>query len=365
MQNSESSRLSPIKNSKPAGNSCKKSNHKLVLFMAILSYFMILLPLPGQSKSNTQILKLKTIIEVQNDIVTLGDIFENIEKYRSEPVFRSPNLGRQGTIRLERLIDAAERYGFTFDTPMDTNKITISRPARTIPASLIKSELKEKIAKTYDPKFNPTIKSGNHLEYRLEFVQTLEDKMVPVNYSGKIKLKSFKLNKLSGSFTATFIPLEDVSETYNISLTGKTTRVQHHPIINRTLNKGEKITANDIEMRAFIPGRIPKNSIRNTSSLIGMTTKRALSAGSFVKASDIEMPRLIKKNELVTLILETKGMSLKTQGKAMDDAGLNESIAIQNLQSKRIVHGKVTAPGFVMVQYMSPEKILKTAQLAK
>lgn len=365
MKNSSSSQLTHSAPHKSKNVASKKSNIKLVLFMAILSYFMILLPLPGQARSNTQILKLKTVIEVQNDIVTLGDIFENIERYRNEPIFKSPNIGRQGTIKLERLIDAAERYGFTFDTPLNTDKITISRPARTIPASQIRAEIKNKIASSYEPNYTGAINSNSKLEYSLEFVQTLTDVMVPVAYSGKIKLKTFKLNKLDGSFSATFIPLEDVSETYSISLTGRASRVQHHPVLNRTLNKGDKITSGDVEMRAFKPGRIPKNSINSKSALVGMTVKRALTAGAFVKANDIEMPKVIKKNELVTLILETKGMSLKTQGKAMDDAGLNEPIAVQNLQSKRIVHGKVTAPGVVMIQYMSPEKILKTAQLAK
>lgn len=336
---------------------------KILLLTAVLSYIALLLPTPGFAAKNgadqnltIEVLKLKTNVEVHKDVVTLGDIFENITRYKTEPVFKSPPLGRAGTVRIERLIEAAETYNFTFETPTKLRKITISRPARTIKADAIKTQLIRKLSK-----HNPLRNGG---EYQLTFKNMPDGIVLPLSYSGKLKLEKFSYNKLQNSFKAHFLPLEARGRRYQKIITGSAIEVVKRPVINREVRRGDTISASDIEIRTFRPNRIPKNSLRNSTEIIGMTAAQNLRIGSFIKTADIDKPVLIKKNQLVTLILERPGMSLKTQGKAMDNAGLNETISVMNIHSKRIVHGIAQAPGVVKIQpFVIKTKLQKTAQL--
>ncbi len=336
---------------------------KTLLFTTLLTYIVLMLPTPGYAAQSAtdqnltvEVLKLKTNVEVHKDVVTLGDIFENITRYKSEPVFKSPPLGRAGTVRIERLIEAAETYNFTFETPTKLRKITISRPARTIKAETIKKLLIEKLSK-----HNPLRNGG---KYQLAFKNMPDGIILPLSYSGKLKLKKFSYDKLQNSFRAHFLPIEARGREYQKIITGSAVEVVKRPVIKREIRRGDKISASDIEIRTFRPNRIPKNSLRNSTEIIGMTAAQNLRIGSFIKSADINTPVLIKKNQLVTLILERPGMSLKTQGKAMEDAGLNETISVMNIHSKRIVHGIALASGVVKIQHFENKiKLQKTAQL--
>ena len=342
-------------------NSIKISKTTALALTTLLSYIIFSLP---TSAFSAEVLKLKTNIEVQKDIVTLGDIFENISRYRSEPVFKSPALGRQGTVRIERLIEAAERYDFTFDTPLNLEKIKISRPAREIKAEQIRTMILKKIEKEIDFTKSNTLNQFKETETKLTFNSPLTALMVPLSYSGEVKLRSFTYNRFRNTFKVVIEPVEAENKTLRKIISGKAQTVVLHPVLKRGVKKGEIISKSDIETVEFSPRRVPRNAVQNKKQLIGMIASKTLRAGSFVRSSDIEKRNLIKKDQLVTLVLEKPGLSLKTQGKAVTSAGLNETISIMNIQSKRVINGIVKAPGLVMVQSISHEiKPLTTAQL--
>lgn len=342
-------------------NSVKISKATALALTTVLSYIIFSLP---TTAFGADILKLKTNIEVQKDIVTLGDIFENMTRYRSEAIFKSPALGRQGTVSIDRLIEAAERYDFTFDTPLNLKKIKISRPAREIKASLIKSMILEKIQKENEFTKSTDINHFKETKTKLTFNTPLKAIMVPLNFSGELKFKKFTYNKLRGTFQAIIQPKEANRQTFLENINGKTQTVVIHAVVKRGIKKGETIDASDIELAEFSPRRVPRNAIQTKKQLIGMVASKRLRAGSIIRSSDIETRKVIKKDQLVTLILQKPGMSLKTQGKAVTSGSLNETITVMNIQSKRIIHGIIKGPGLVMVHSNDYQiKPLKTAQL--
>lgn len=342
-------------------NSIKVSKSMALVLTTVLSYIVFSIP---NNAFSAEILKLKTNIEVQKDVVTLGDIFENMSRYRSEAIFKSPALGRQGTVRIERLIEAAERYDFTFDTPLDLKKIKISRPARKIKAETIKAMILEKIQKENEYTKSTNLNHFKETKTKLTFNPPLKAIMVPLDFSGELKFKNFTYNKFRGTFQAVIQPREANKRNFLEKLNGKTQTVVVHAVIKRGIKKGETIHASDVELAEFSPRRVPRNAIQTKKQLIGMIASKRLRAGSIIRSTDIEIRKIIKKDQLVTLVLQKPGLSLKTQGKAVTSASLNETITVMNIQSKRVIHGVVKGPGLVMVQTNNYQiKPLKTAQL--
>lgn len=344
-------KLSPLKVSKTTA----------LILTSLLSYIVLSLPTHAIS---AEVLKLKTTIEVKKDIVTLGDIFDNMSRYQNEAIFKSPSLGRQGTVRIERLIDAAERYDFTFETPLNLKKITVSRPARQIKPETIKTFIISKIQQEHTrSRFNNTSQLKN-ITTKLNLRSPLNTMMVPLGFSGELKFQKFRYNQIRQTFDVTIQPTEANGQNFSKRLTGSIKTIAHHPVLKRSLKKGETIDSSDIEFLEFSPNRIPNNAIQSKHQLIGKVASKSISAGSFIRSTDIEKRKAVIKDQLVTLVLEKPGLSLKTQGKALTSASLNETNSVMNIQSKRIIHGVVKAPGLVMVQTNSYEKkSLKTAQL--
>lgn len=328
---------------------------KVIIHAIILLSVGLTMPITAHS---TEVLKLRPSIEVIGEVVTLSDIFENVSSHRSTPIFKSPALGREGTVRLEQLIDAAGRHGFTFDTPLNLKTITVSRPARTIP--------KEQISKLIEKQIASQVQIQKDSQFKLTFSAPLKNMKIPLAYSGELKVTKFKYDHNRKYFSATFTPTEDRDNRYSKTISGRSLTAYRRPVLIRAIKRGDRISAGDIEIKLFPLIRIPKTAISSTNEIIGMTATKTLRNGNFIKASDIETPKLVKKDQLVTLIFEFEGLTLKTQGKAMEDGGLNTSISVLNVQSKRVVHGTIISHGVVVMRSNSPTKLLqKTAQLTK
>ena len=331
----------------------KQQTARAALGLAMLCY-------SASTAGAIEILQLKQHVEVATDIVTLADIFPNARQYRRTALFKSPALGREGQVSIKHLIDAAERFGFTFETPVNLKSITVSRPARTIAVQDFNQKLEREIEKYITKSDDQT------LTFKTD--TPMKEQHVPLHFSGRIMLKSLHYDKSSKSFRAVFAPLEtearpELAHQYTRRINGQLEIAYLRPVLSKPIKRGETINAHDLEMRAFGQYRIPKNSLRAKADIIGKTATTNLRQGAFIASRDVETTKIITKNQLVTLIFNKAGLSLKTQGKAMADGGMNDSISVMNIHSKRIVHGTVKSPGVVVIETPSPVELKKTAQL--
>lgn len=333
-------------------------NYSKTLLKAML--FTTLLGLAASPAMALEVLKLKERIKVVGDVVTLADIFPGARYHRATPLFKSPALGREGKVAIHHLIDAADRLGFTFEAPTGLKAITVTRPARTIKAArfeeLIKKELQARTRLNKNDSLKLTLKAK------------LTDQMIPLNFNGSVKLLKFSYNKSTKSFIADFAPAANsaragADENFTRRITGKAIIAYQRPVLARSIKRGETISQADIMMKSFGQYRIPKTALSRKADIIGKTATTNLKQGAFLNPANLEATKIIAKNQVVTLIFNKKGLSLKTQGKAMADAGINESVAVMNIHSKRVVHGQVKAAGVVIIEHGATEKPEKLAQL--
>jgi flagella basal body P-ring formation protein FlgA len=58
---------------------------------------------------------------------------------------------------------------------------------------------------------------------------------------------------------------------------------------------------------------------------------------------------VIKSGDLVSVTYDADGVSLEMQGKAMGAAAVGDTLAVQNLVSKKVIQTVVTGPGQAVV----------------
>ena len=86
------------------------------------------------------------------------------------------------------------------------------------------------------------------------------------------------------------------------------------------------------------------------SALLGREVRRTVYAGQSIRPQDTQSPRLVKRNQIVTLKYMRGGLEISLTGRAMGEAGLDETVPVLNLQSRQIVEGTVQAGGWIWVK---------------
>ncbi|KQW70486.1 flagellar basal body ring protein [Phenylobacterium sp. Root77] len=115
----------------------------------------------------------------------------------------------------------------------------------------------------------------------------------------------------------------------------------------RSLSAGEIVQPQDLVWgkAAAAPSDAPSDS----DAIIGLAAKRPLRAGAAVSARDVSAPQVIKAGELITVTYEDGGISLVLQGKAMSAASLGDTLAVQNVTSKKVIQAVASGPGQAVV----------------
>jgi len=66
--------------------------------------------------------------------------------------------------------------------------------------------------------------------------------------------------------------------------------------------------------------------------------------------ADLMLPQIIAKNEVVLMVVEGPGISLTTQGRALEAASRGGRLSVMNLSSRNIVEAEAIGPGRVQVR---------------
>ena len=86
------------------------------------------------------------------------------------------------------------------------------------------------------------------------------------------------------------------------------------------------------------------------SPVIGREVRRTVYAGQEVRLDNTQAPRLVSRNQLVTVKYISGGLEITTTGRAMGEAAANESVTVLNLESRKLVNGVVQQDGWVLAQ---------------
>jgi flagellar basal body P-ring formation protein FlgA len=116
-------------------------------------------------------------------------------------------------------------------------------------------------------------------------------------------------------------------------------------VATRTIRAKTLIGPEDLTLvSAELPG-----ALGDPALAIGQEAKVSIYAGKPVKPGDYGPPTLVQRNQLVTLIYTSGGLSIATEGRALDRGSEGEDLRVMNLQSKNTVTGRIGPDGAVYV----------------
>ena len=81
----------------------------------------------------------------------------------------------------------------------------------------------------------------------------------------------------------------------------------------------------------------------------GQEARVALYAGRPIPFDAVGPPAVVQRNQIVALWFEAAGLSISTEGRAMERGGIGDRIRIMNLQSRSTLFGFVQPDGSIKV----------------
>lgn len=116
-------------------------------------------------------------------------------------------------------------------------------------------------------------------------------------------------------------------------------------VATRTLPAQSVLSPDDFTMvKAEIPG-----ALTDPAMALGKETKVILYAGRPILQGDLAAPALIKRNQKVSIIFQSHGLMISTDGRALERGAAGDLIHVMNLSSRLTVTGLIGPDGSVSV----------------
>jgi flagella basal body P-ring formation protein FlgA len=95
---------------------------------------------------------------------------------------------------------------------------------------------------------------------------------------------------------------------------------------------------------ADIPG-----ALEGIGDALGQQLRHAVPAGRALRLADIAAPARVERNQIVALRYQAGGLTILTEGRALDRGAEGETVAVMNPASRNTVTGLVLADGSIRV----------------
>ena len=116
-------------------------------------------------------------------------------------------------------------------------------------------------------------------------------------------------------------------------------------VANRIIPANAIITVDDIQLRDIASA----GGVVDPEQIVGMEARKALFAGRPILLTDVGVPAVVERNQIVQLVFSHFGLVIKTEGRTMDRAAPGEMIRVMNLSSRTMVTAKIDDAGVAYV----------------
>lgn len=111
----------------------------------------------------------------------------------------------------------------------------------------------------------------------------------------------------------------------------------------RPMNRGELFSHDNLTLKNADILAMRDGFFDKPEDIIGQLAKHPLPAGQVLTQRHLEAPKLVKRGDFVFITAKKSGLQVKMRGKSLADGTLGAKVKVENLNSKRIVEGVVTA----------------------
>ncbi|MCB9987135.1 MAG: flagellar basal body P-ring formation protein FlgA [Rhodospirillales bacterium] len=275
-------------------------------------------------------------VSVTGAQIRLGDVFENVRQNADFVLAPAPAPGEELVWNEPTLLRIATAFNLPW-RPEAGDEVRIHRNAQLLDSETYRAVIRDHLAG-----------SDASQSYNVTLTGQLPQIVVPGDQTPRVDVADFSMQPAGGTFSA-ILRVNAGGKQQLVNLRGQAERMVQVPVLKTGLRNGEIISEENIVWTTQKAATLRPNVIRDATMLVGATPRRQIASGDLVRDDDIEMPRMISRGDLVTMVFSANGMTLTAKGRAQEDGAMGQVIKVSNTGSNRVIEGRVTASREVTV----------------
>lgn len=120
-------------------------------------------------------------------------------------------------------------------------------------------------------------------------------------------------------------------------------------IASQPILRGQILTAGNVTEEEREVTRLSKGYFAEAKLTLGSIAKRSIATNRVIQPQFLSSPKLVNKGERITIKAVGLGLSIKATGVALTEGSLGDIIQVRNSKTERIVEGRISAPGQVII----------------
>ena len=125
-------------------------------------------------------------------------------------------------------------------------------------------------------------------------------------------------------------------------------------VARRSLGRGQRVQASDLEQRPFRSDRIGSDVVRDLESIVGMEVRTSLRVGVPISHSDVGSPLLVHRGDLIEVRVMGGGINVSTNAKSLKSGARGELIEIETISPRKRLVARVAEVGIVEILTRPP-----------
>jgi flagella basal body P-ring formation protein FlgA len=284
---------------------------------------------------------LRAHVEVSADVVRIGDVIDNAGDAAQIAIYRAPDLGTTGSLPTDQVIAALRAHQVIGVDTRNLREISVTRLARTLEPS----EIEHRVAEALEHRAG----LGDARNLQITFNRGLDTIQLAATNDGPMRPVSVRYEPRSGRFDVIFeIANETTSTPTRLRFGGTVVDTVEAAVLTRDLDRNEIVKTSDITMERRPRAEVGRD-VAPRNQVIGMQMRRAMHSGQALRSADLSRPDLVQRDQPVTIVYQTAGITLTIRGKALENGAEGDVVNVANLQSKRTFPGVVIGRGRVSV----------------
>ncbi|MEE8587660.1 MAG: flagellar basal body P-ring formation chaperone FlgA [Acidobacteriota bacterium] len=293
-----------------------------------------------------QTIRVSGPVDVASEEITLGDIARiepQSEALADIPLGHAPYAGHYRWISRSEVEEALRKWGGESKVRLlMEDKLLVRRQSQRVTAA----QLEQAVRKHFEQQESGAV-------FEVERIEAPSGLVVPAGFL-EIEIEAPSNLGL----------LSNVSLKANLMLNGRLQRSvwvraalsarQSVVVTVRDLPRGHRIQPQDVRLAQR---RLKRwgSYFSQTAAVVGTVLGRSLSAQEPIPARFVKRPLAVKRGDFVTVLARGASFLVSTTGKAKGSGAVGDRIAVENLQSKKVVRAVITGDKEVQV-YLPGQK---------
>lgn len=281
---------------------------------------------------------LRTMTTLHGPHVKLSDLFDDAGANAARVLGPGPAPGGRIVVEAAQLAAIARQFDVDWRPASSADRAVLDWPGRPLPRTAAMGALREALVASGVPPENCEIDLADFTPPLVPFEATLHPLVSQLDY-----------DRTSGRFTAVLLVTGDGIEPIMARIGGQVNELIELPVASARLLAGTVVSADNVHMARVRSAAANGAVARRLEDAIGLQLRHQVTAGQPLELADLARPELVRRGADVQMLLDSPGIELVAQGRAMEAGAVGERIRVLNPVSHAVIEAEVIGPDRVRV----------------